>query len=415
MSRCHKRPIQSACMAPTCAAPTCKPASIVPGLLVFILAVMCWPALVGLSACYAQDLTPYRDVASDPQDRQGQTLPPHSGRQSMSLQQACFRPQDLTARSGENQPQKHNRTFDKTEPGRELVAFSPALDRLRGAIRRVNLKPGQKLIALTLDLCEQNGEIAGYDGRIIDYLRRENVKATLFVGGKWLRSHEVRTRQLMSDPLFEIANHSAAHRNLRLLSGKRLHEEIAAPQRAYEAIHESFSQHQCVRNAPAQWSSIPKRMSLFRFPFGACNKVSLDAVNDAGLLAIQWDVSAGDPSPNQSATAITREILRATKPGSIIIAHANGRGFHTAEALPQAIPKLKAKGYKFVTVSELIAAGTPEIVATCYNSKPGDTDRYDNLATAFRKDLASRRGNAKGGASTAKKSKAWNATVKPGP
>ena len=52
---------------------------------------------------------------------------------------------------------------------------------------------------------------------------------------------------------------------------------------------------------------------------------------------------------------------------------------HTAEALPLVIPKLKALGYEFVTVSELLAAGKPVISETCYDSRPGDTDRYDNL------------------------------------
>ena len=66
-----------------------------------------------------------------------------------------------------------------------------------------------------------------------------------------------------------------------------------------------------------------------------------------------------------------------TRPGSIIIAHANGRGVHTAAALPLAIPALKAKGYQFVTVSELLAAGRPVVVDSCYDSKPGDTDKYD--------------------------------------
>ncbi len=44
-----------------------------------------------------------------------------------------------------------------------------------------------------------------------------------------------------------------------------------------------------------------------------------------------------------------------------------------------AIPALKAKGFEFVTVSELLAAGKAEIVPTCYDSRPGDTDRYDRL------------------------------------
>jgi hypothetical protein len=104
---------------------------------------------------------------------------------------------------------------------------------------------------------------------------------------------------------------------------------------------------------------------------------SLRAVNDAGLLAIQWDLSTGDPSPGQSAIAIAGAMVRQTKPGSIIIAHANGRGYHTAEALPLAIPKLRAAGYEFVTVSELIAAGRPVIEPRCYDARPGDTDHYD--------------------------------------
>ncbi len=303
------------------------------------------------------------------------------------LLQACFAPADLAAIPSEKAPRKGQRGFDRPQPARRLVPFEPAPKNLRGAIRRVKLPAGQKLIALTLDLCEQPGEIAGYDGAIIDYLRKEGVKATLFVGGKWLRSHDRRARQLMADPLFEIANHSEGHRNLRLLSGARLTEEIAGPQRAYEAIHENFAAEQCAARLPDAWRGVPNRMSLFRFPFGACNQASLDAVNDAGLLAIQWDVSTGDPTPSQSAKAIANEMLKSTKPGSIVIGHANGRGFHTAEALPLAIPKLKAQGYKFVTVSELLAAGTPEIVSTCYNLRPGDTDRYDDLSTAFRNKL----------------------------
>jgi len=303
-----------------------------------------------------------------------------------SVRNACFSSAQLAQRPGEKSPRKHEHAFDRSEPARSLRPFAPVPAQLRGAIRRVRVADGRKLVALTLDLCEQPGEIAGYDGAIIDYLRKEGVKATLFVGGKWLRSHETRARQLMADPLFEIANHSAAHRNLRLLSGDRLKDEIEAPQRAYEAIHHAFATEQCVVQAGVAWQRVPSRMSLFRFPFGACNQVALDAVNDAGLLAIQWDVSTGDPSPGQSAQQIAREILKRTRPGSIVIGHANGRGFNTAAALPLAIPKLKAQGYQFVTVSELIAAGEPEVVPRCYDSRPGDTDRYDNLATAFRRD-----------------------------
>ena len=90
--------------------------------------------------------------------------------------------------------------------------------------------------------------------------------------------------------------------------------------------------------------------------------------------------ATGDPDPHVSATAIANAMVHEAKPGSIIVGHANGRGWHTFEALPIAIPKLKAEGYKFVTVSELIALGKPVIASECYDRKPGDTKRYDFLS-----------------------------------
>ncbi len=291
----------------------------------------------------------------------------------------CWTADALKGKPEEKLVVKGDHRFDPPLLLPQHLASEPIPAALRGAIRSVKLPPGRKLIALTFDLCEQVGEVAGYDGAIFDYLRANGIKATFFAGGKWMRSHALRAQQIMADPLFEVGNHSEAHRNLRLLTGTRLDDEVEAPQRAYEALRGDLAASQCVREgAESEWSPA-MRLSLFRFPFGACNATALDAVNDRGFLAIQWNVSTGDPSPLQSARAIAETMVRRARPGSIIIAHANGRGFHTSEALPLAIPKLKAKGFEFVTVSELLAAGTPEIVQACFDSHPGDTDRYDHL------------------------------------
>lgn len=286
----------------------------------------------------------------------------------------CFEPQALAARPGEEHVVKGDRRFDRTPAAKALTPFAPLPPHLHGAVRRVDLPKGRKLVALTLDFCEQTGEIAGYDGRIVDYLRKESVKATLFLGGKWMRSHAERTGQMMTDPLFELANHAEAHRNLRLISGDTLRAEIVGPQQAYETLRNDIAARQC-----KAVSRTSPRLTLFRFPFGACNAASMAAVNREGLIAVQWDVSTGDPSPATTAQQIAATMIRQTRPGSIIIAHANGRGHNTAAALPLAIPKLKAMGFEFVTVSELLAAGKPVITDTCYDSRPGDTDRYDNL------------------------------------
>lgn len=298
-----------------------------------------------------------------------------------ALQAACFAPQALRALDSETRVARGLHDFDKTPKSEHpLASFAPVPAPLRGAIRRVALPAGEKLVALTFDLCEQRGEIAGYDGALFDYLRREGVRATLFAGGKWMRAHAARTEQLMTDPQFELANHGEMHRNLRLLRDGDLAAEIVGPQAAYERARRKLSATQCAARVPGGIDALPERLTLMRFPFGACDPTSLRAVNDAGLLAIQWDVSAGDPDPQQSAQDIARTVLARVKPGSIVVAHGNGRGWNTAQALPLIVPKLKAQGYQFVTVSELLARGKPVIVDSCYDAKPGDTDRYDLLA-----------------------------------
>ncbi len=99
-----------------------------------------------------------------------------------------------------------------------------------------------------------------------------------------------------------------------------------------------------------------------------------------GLKAIQWDVSSGDPWSGQTPERMTQAVLGSVKPGSIVLFHANGRGWHTSQAIRAIIPALKAKGYRFVTVTELLESGKPVYSRTCYDSRPGDTDRYDVVA-----------------------------------
>jgi len=337
-----------------------------------------------------------------------------------ALQNSCFAPGVLAAVPGEETAAKGNRSFDAPI---KLGDFKPAAavpDALRGAIRRVDLPHGEKVIALTFDLCEQRGEVAGYDGRIFDYLRQQGVKATFFAGGKWITSHSARIQQLMLDPLFEIGNHTETHANLRLLAPAAVRQQVLAPQKAYEDARARLGANQCVAASTAAFSEIPAQPRVFRFPYGACNEASMRAVNDAGMLAIQWDVATGDPDPHVSAARIANAMVNEAKSGSIIVNHANGRGWHTAEALLIAIPKLKAKGFKFATVSELVAMGKPVITAECYDRKPGDTNRYDFLAALQHPLNATARKPADAKvpaqrATTAKSAKPWSASVKTSP
>ena len=267
-----------------------------------------------------------------------------------------------------------------TVPGVCPLETSPPLsqlpERLHGSIRSV--RTGAKVLALTFDLCEGAQETAGYDEALVDYLRAHDVKATFFAGGKWLRSHPQQAMQLLADHRFEIGNHGWSHRNLRQLNGQALADEVDLAQRELTALRDRQSALACAK--PAESAALAPRaesLPLFRFPYGTCNAEALAYVNARGLVAIQWDVVTGDPNRAQSAEAITRTVLREVHPGAIVVAHANGRGWHTAAALPLLIPQLRAKGYRLVTVSELLAMGEPVAVGECFERTPGDNRRYD--------------------------------------
>lgn len=244
-----------------------------------------------------------------------------------------------------------------------------------GTVRRVKLSPGRKLIALTFDLCETAHEIAGYDGAVIDYLRANQVKATFFAGGRWMLDHPERAAQLLADPHFEIGTHGWAHLNLHVVTGKAVDDEILGAVAAYSMTRDALAGKACANGADISY--IPAQPRLFRFPFGTCHAEAMQAVARSGQLAIQWDVVSGDPDKTITPERLARAVIGGAKPGSIIVAHANGRGWQTSNALPLIIPELRRRGYEFVTVSELMAAGTPEIASTCYERRPGDNARYD--------------------------------------
>jgi len=85
--------------------------------------------------------------------------------EDQSLLQQCWTPQAL---AGTDQEVKSSRPYFHLDiPALKQEALAPATpvpQELRGSIRGVELPPGEKLIALTFDLCETDGDVAGYDG-----------------------------------------------------------------------------------------------------------------------------------------------------------------------------------------------------------------------------------------------------------
>ena len=196
-------------------------------------------------------------------------------------------------------------------------------------IRR--LPTTERVVALTFDAC-QTQKPAGYAPKIVEILRKERIPATLFLGGRWMEWHADVAKHLAADPLFEIATHSYLHPHFPKLTEKQMRADLEKTL----AVHQALT---------------GRKPRAFRPPYGEYNPLTEKVAQSYGLTSVLWDVETGDPDPNSSAKEIIREVFRQTKPGSIIIQHMNGRGWHSPEALPELIAGLRKRGFRFTHIS----------------------------------------------------------------
>jgi peptidoglycan-N-acetylglucosamine deacetylase len=190
-------------------------------------------------------------------------------------------------------------------------------------------------VALTFDLCQKPELPAWFDQGIYDVLTKYDVPATFFMGGDWIRTHVDETLLLASNPKFELGNHSWSHPDLPGLSEETISKEI-------------------VRTQNLLYQLTGRQSKLFRLPAGLYDDLTLSVIAWHGLNTIQWDVETGDPDPTIDAERMNWAVRERVQNGSIIVMHANGRGWHTAEALPEMIEYLQSQGYSLVTVSQLL-------------------------------------------------------------
>lgn len=189
-------------------------------------------------------------------------------------------------------------------------------------------------VALTFDLCPvKTGR--GFDAPLVNYLIAHRIAATFFVSGAWITSHEHELRQLAAQPFFEIGTHGEAHAHLPSLSTTEQVAEITGPA---ATLGERFGIH----------------AALFRPPYGEYTEDSVRLSAAAGQTLVLWSVVSGDPDPKLPADRITDEVVRRARNGSIIVFHANGRGWHTRDIVPAVYEQLMTRrGFKTETVSHL--------------------------------------------------------------
>lgn len=191
-----------------------------------------------------------------------------------------------------------------------------------------------KRIALTFDACSAKKGFVRFDERIERILEETGTPATLFVGGIWAQAEKGHFQRLARSPLFELANHSFTHRHLTRLSDDEVREEILRTQA------EVF----------AQAGRVP---AFFRAPFGELDQRVARIAASVGLTPVQWDVASGDPDRPPRARLVAW-VLRKAQAGSIVVMHIHHRDFTTADALPEIIAGLRARGFELVTVGQLL-------------------------------------------------------------
>jgi peptidoglycan-N-acetylglucosamine deacetylase len=204
---------------------------------------------------------------------------------------------------------------------------------LPGVITRLATR--DKVIALTFDGC-QAFERMTLDRGITDLLVARQLPFTIFVGGRFARDNAAALRELAAHPFVDLENHSWSHpRDMRLLDDERIRLELS---RAASMIREVTG----------------RRTTLFRFPGGNADDRTVDLVRALGYRVVHWSWAEGDPDPQISADRLVAQTLARTRPGDILIFHVNGRGWHTAEALPRILDGLAARGFKIVPLPEFL-------------------------------------------------------------
>ena len=202
-------------------------------------------------------------------------------------------------------------------------------------------------IAMTFD----DGPSEKLTPKLLNLLAAHHIKATFFVIGQEVADYpEIVARAAREG--HEIANHSWSHPNLGKMSDESVRREL---RRTDDAIKQA----------------IGKRPTLMRPPYGSLSTRQKHWIHDEfGYEIVLWDVDPLDwkrPGP----TTVCNRILRETRAGSIVLSHDIHPG--TIEAMPTTFDQLEAKGFKFVTVSELIAMETPEPPKPSPPEKPTST------------------------------------------
>lgn len=189
-------------------------------------------------------------------------------------------------------------------------------------------------VALTFDVTWGDTELK----KMLASLDSEGVKATFFVGGSWVQNYPQGLQAL------ERAGHEVGTLGQRIVDLTQL----PAGQVSRQLLGAQDTAQQVLGH----------RVRLFRPPLaGRHNEAVLAAARGAGLVTVTYSLDSGDWRDTPAAKLV-RGVVRGAKRGDIVLLTASDFNRQTAVALPEVIKGLKARGFKLVTVSQLLPEGS---------------------------------------------------------
>ncbi|PKL45210.1 MAG: hypothetical protein CVV41_03725 [Candidatus Riflebacteria bacterium HGW-Riflebacteria-1] len=195
-------------------------------------------------------------------------------------------------------------------------------------IKEFKAESKDRFIALTFD----DGPHHANTREVLDILRRENAKATFFVLGSRAQTYPDIVARMAAEG-HDVGNHTWEHRGLGKSSRT---EALQSLQRTNELI-----------------SGITGKPCLIvRPPFGQTSQRVKELIHSQGWHEIMWDSDSRDWE-NKNPDRILYRVMRSVSPGSIVLFHDIHPG--AAQMLPTLIKAFKNNGYRFITISELIA------------------------------------------------------------
>jgi peptidoglycan/xylan/chitin deacetylase (PgdA/CDA1 family) len=221
-------------------------------------------------------------------------------------------------------------------------------------------------IALTFD----DGPNPFYTPQVLAILQKYRVKATFFDVGYLVADYPHIVRQEYNQGNI-VANHSWSHPVLTNLSAQAILSQLTTTNNAIRA-------------------AIGVRPTFFRPPYGATNNIVFAQARHLGYTTVLWDGSAGDWELPGVGVIITK-LLSYARDGAILLLHdGGGNRAQTVAALPSIITKLKKRGYRFVTIQQLVDDLVAPTSSSAYTGALGTIFLSQVVATithAWRRDI----------------------------